>query len=125
MTVIVRHEMMTHVVHRDDSGTHEQATPSSQARRVETLFAVLADDGFGWHQIGQLHADARMACRTVALYVHLLRPELDLGELETLAATAVSSPETGTASMTVIDDRHRIDRIESVPDLGSGVTYWR
>lgn len=83
--------------------------------RAEVLFQVLADEGFGWHRIGQPHADASAACRTAALYVHLLRPELQLGELQDLAATAVPALEEGAVTVAVIDGKHRIDRIELIP----------
>jgi hypothetical protein len=107
--------MMTCVDLRGESNERGGDEPSGKALRAGALFAVFADDGFGWHQIGQPHFDARVACRTAALYLHLLRPDLDLEKLESLATAAAPLLEAGTASVTVIDDRHRVDRIEPVP----------
>jgi hypothetical protein len=107
--------MMTCVDLRGESDGRGGDEPSGKVLRTGALFAVFADDGFGWHQIGQPHSDAHVACRTAALYVHLLRPDLDLGKLEALATAAAPVLDAGMASVTVIDDRHRVDRIEPVP----------
>ncbi len=81
-----------------------------------TLFAPIASDGTGWVRIAEPQPDARAACMSVAVHVHLPQPGVPLCELEARAASAVADLEGGAVSMTVIDGLHRVDRIVRCAD---------
>lgn len=76
-----------------------------------SLFIPMAyTDGLGWTRITAPQAEARTACLSVTAHIHLMRPDLPLRELDVGAEPAIRALEDGAASVTVIDDLHRVDR---------------
>lgn len=67
-------------------------------------------DGLGWMRIAGPQAEPRAACLSVTAHIHLMRPDQPLRELDARAEPAIRALEGGAASVTVIDDLHRVDR---------------
>jgi hypothetical protein len=93
-------------------GHDARTVPGRRNRAVGwALFVPLAyADGLGWTRITVPQAEPRAACLSVAAHIHLMRPELPLRELDARAEPAIKALEGGAASVTVIDDLHRVDR---------------
>jgi hypothetical protein len=71
--------------------------------------------GLGWERITSPQASARAACLNVTARIHLLHPEFLLRDLDAQAEQAIRALEAGAASVTVINDRHRVDRTSLYP----------
>ena len=80
------------------------------------VFSAQVFDGARWMGIGGPHPDARAACLCVVTWIGLMQPGVPLADLRERAEVAVRALEDGAISVTVIDDRHRVDRVA----LGSG-----
>jgi len=99
------------------------------ARGSLAVFSALVFDGARWMGIGGPHRDARTACLCVVTWVGLMEPGVPLADLRERAEVAVRALEDGAASIPVIDDRHRVDRVMLCPErrpagvdeTGSGV----
>lgn len=74
------------------------------------MYTPMAFDGLGWVRIAGPQPDARAACMSVTAQIHLLEG-LPLRELDARAESAVRELEDGAASVAVIDESHRVDRI--------------
>ena len=80
------------------------------------MFAPLVfHDGLGWEPVTSPQPTARAACLKVAALIHLLRPCVPLRELDALAEEAIRALEDGAIRVTVINDRHRVDRAGTCP----------
>ena len=75
-----------------------------------SVYAPMAYDGVGLVRIAGPQRDPRDACMSVSAYIHLL-DGLPLRELDARAEDAVRELEGGAATVAVIDDSHRVDRI--------------
>jgi hypothetical protein len=94
-------------------GGRASAAPST------TLFAPLVfHDGLGWEPVTGPQPTARAACLKVTALIHLLTPGVTLWELDGRAEEAIRALEAGVVSVTVIDDRHRVDRAGPCPAAG-------
>ena len=99
------------------------------ARESLVVFSALVFDGARWMEIGGPHPDPRAACLCVVTWVGLMEPGVPLADLRERAEVAVRALEDGAASIPVIDDRHRVDRVMLCPErrpagvdeTGSGV----
>jgi hypothetical protein len=72
-------------------------------------------DGLGWTRITRPQPEARAACLYVSAHIHLMQPALPLRDLDARAEAAIRALENGAASVTVIDDLHRVDRAGLCP----------
>lgn len=95
-------------------GGSPSAAPRSAAGTA--LFAPLVfHDGLGWEPVTSPQPTARAACLKVTALIHLLRPCVPLRELDARAEEAIRALEAGAVSVTVIDNRHRVDRADPCP----------
>lgn len=83
---------------------------TGRAGRLALFVPLVYVGGLGWTQIIPPCAEARAACLSVTAYIHLMHQELPLRHLDAQAETAIKELEDGAASVTVIDDLHRVDR---------------
>jgi hypothetical protein len=109
------------MTHPRESGSHSDESTSfdpDHRRRLDDLatFIPMAFNGLAWSRIIGPQRDARAACLLAAAHIHLFRPEVRLRDLDARAETAIRALENGAATVMVIDDRHRVDRV----DLASG-----
>ena len=99
-----------------ESGSH---TGDSKSRDPDhrrcpdglATFLPLAFDGLAWSRIVGPQQDARAACLLATAHIHLFQPEVPLRDLDARAEAAIRALEDGAATVMVIDDRHRVDRI--------------
>ena len=75
-------------------------------------FTPMAFDGIAWVRITAPQSTARAACLSVTAYISLLSPGTPLRDLDTQAEAAIRALEEGSPTATVIDDRHRVDRVD-------------
>lgn len=99
-----------------ESGSHGDETKScdpDRRRRPDDLatFIPMAFDGLAWTRIVGPQRAARAACLLAAAHVHLFRPEVPLRDLDARAEPAIRALEGGAATVMVIDDCHRVDRV--------------
>jgi hypothetical protein len=99
-----------------ESGSHSDETRScgpAPRRRMDDLamFIPMAFDGLAWSRIVGPQQDARAACLLATAHIHLFQPEVPLRDLDARAEAAIRALEDGAATVMVIDDRHRVDRI--------------
>jgi len=85
------------------------------ARGSLAVFSALVFDGARWMGIGGPHPDARAACLCVVTWVGLMRPGVSQAGLLERAEVAVRALEDGAVSVSVIDGRYRVDRVELCP----------
>jgi hypothetical protein len=81
------------------------------AEVLRNAFAVLVFDGASWMRVGGEQADARTACMCVVAWIHMLEPNRPLRDLQERAEASVRALEDGAGTVTVIDERHRVDRV--------------
>ncbi len=99
---------------RDDHGT--QGTSSPPRRPADWVtFTPMAFNGLDWVRITSPQPTARFACLAVTAYISLLRPGTPLHDLDARAEAAIRALEDGAPTVTVIDDRHRVDRVDLCP----------
>jgi hypothetical protein len=85
------------------------------ARESLVVFSAQVFDGARWMGIGGPHPDARAACLCVVTWVSLMEPGVPLADLRERAEVAVRALEDGAVSVSVIDDRYRVDRVVLCP----------
>lgn len=83
--------------------------------RLGGVHPLVFTDGLGWTRITRPQPEARAACLYVSAHIHLMQPALPLRDLDARAEAAIRALEDGTASVTVIDDLHRVDRAGLCP----------
>jgi hypothetical protein len=91
------------------------AGPGSRHSGGWAVFTPLVfADGLGWTRITSPQPGARAACLCVTADIHLMHPMLPLTrDLDACAENAIRALEDGAASVTIIDDLHRVDRAGS------------
>jgi hypothetical protein len=87
-------------------------------------FAPMAHDGVAWAPIATPKADARAACMAATAHIHLFQPVIKLRDLDTRAEAAIRSLEDGVRTVIIIDDAHRVDRIDLCPAAGRCAPVW-
>jgi hypothetical protein len=85
------------------------------ARESLVVFSAQVFDGARWMGFGGPHPDARAACLWVVTWVSLMEPGVPLADLRERAEVAVRALEDGAVSVSVIDDRYRVDRVVLCP----------
>ena len=110
-----------------ESGTDEVDAIADDPRRVPATgswvtFTPLVFDGLTWSRITAPQQDARAACLLVTAHIHLFRPEVPLRDLDALAEAAIRKLEDGAATVTVVDDLHRVDRSDHRPAVGNSTS---
>jgi hypothetical protein len=96
-----------------DGSAHDDRTAPDEAWQLAALEAftpMTLCDRLGWVRICAPQPRPRAACLAVTAYIHLMRPAFPLRSLDARAEEAIRALETGAASVTVIDDHHRVDR---------------
>jgi len=88
---------------------------SRAARESLVVFSAVVFDGARWMGIGGPYPDARAACLCVVTWVGLMRPGVSQAGLLERAEVAVRALEDGAVSVSVIDGRYRVDRVELCP----------
>ena len=98
---------------------HDSRPATGRAHGDLAVFTPLVfTDGLGWTRITSPQQGARAACLCVSGHIHLMHPDVPLRELDDRAETAIRALEDGAASVTVIDDLHRVDRAGPCPSSG-------
>ncbi len=100
-------------VHGESSGGME--VPAHLAAFIPMAFI----DSLGWVPIAGPQTGPRAACLSITAHIHLLNPGLPLRELDERAQGPIAALESGARSVSVIDERHRVDRA----DVGS--RHWK
>lgn len=94
----------------DPGGDGIEPDQNAAIGRLATFTPMVLTGSLGWVRISAPQAAARPACLAVTAYMHLMRPDMPLKNLDAKAEAAIRALEDGAASVNVIDDLHRVDR---------------
>lgn len=94
----------------DPGGDGTEPDQNAAIGGMATFTPMVLTGSLGWVRIAAPQAAARPACLAVTAYMHLIRPDMPLKNLDAKAEAAIRALEDGAASVNVIDDLHRVDR---------------
>lgn len=102
---------------------HGNAAPGevpADASMLAVFTPLVLSGSLGWVQVTAPQDTARAACLAVTAYIHLMRPDLPLRDLDAKAEAAIRALEDGAASANVIDELYRVDRSSPRPVRQNG-----